>query len=62
MAHKFRFIITDTFAGVIKGTDDEKRAHEFAECEEFFVYDTQEGVWLSMLAGRVEIQDVEKPD
>ena len=62
MAHKFRFIITDTFDGVIKGTDDEKRAHEFAECEEFFVYDTQEGVWLSMDGERVEIQDAEKPD
>lgn len=42
----FRYIITDTFDGCLKGTDDAKIAEEFAVCEDYFVYDTQEAVWL----------------
>lgn len=41
-----RYIIFDTFNGSVKQTDDSSKAHEFSACEEYFVVDTQLGLWL----------------
>lgn len=43
---KFRYIVTDVTDGCIKGTDTRSDALNLAECEDFFVYDTEEGLWL----------------
>ena len=43
---KFRYYITNLLEGNIEGTDDGKVAEELAECEEFFVVDTNTGEWL----------------
>lgn len=53
---KFRFYVTDTFDGCIKGTDDESVAKDYAQSEDFFVLDTQTGKWLSV-EGSVEIKE-----
>lgn len=62
MAHKYRYIITDPYDGAVRGTDDDKAAHEFAECEDYFVYDTVDGVWLSTDGERLEIQPIKVSD
>ena len=54
---KFRYYITDTFNGAIKGTNDEKKASEFAACQEFFVLDTLTGIWITD-EGPQEIEEV----
>lgn len=43
----FRYIITDTFDGVLKGTNDRAIATEFAICEDYFVYDSETGNWMT---------------
>jgi len=42
----FRYIITNLFDGCIQGTNDLKTAHDCAVCEEFYVYDTVDCVWI----------------
>lgn len=44
---KFRFIITDTFDGVLLGTNDMEKACDAATSVDFFVYDTEKDVWLT---------------
>ena len=44
---KFRYIITDLFDGALKGTNDDQVAKDYSNCEDFFVYDSKEGSWLS---------------
>ena len=41
MSNQFRFVITDLFSGTIKGTNNAKKAYAYAQCDEWFVYDTQ---------------------
>jgi predicted Fe-Mo cluster-binding NifX family protein len=57
---KFRFYITDTYDGCIKGTNDPEAARAFAECEDFFVVDTETGRWLVSAQDDVEIEDAHK--
>lgn len=46
MAKGFRYIITDLYDGSIKGTNDIQKAHDCATCEDFYVYDTVDCVWI----------------
>jgi hypothetical protein len=42
----FRFVIANTFDGCVQGTNYEALAKELAICEEYFVVDTQTGLWM----------------
>lgn len=44
---KFRFYITDLFDGRIVGTDSADQAQMLANCEDYFVVDTETGEWLT---------------
>lgn len=55
---KFRFIITDTLDGCLKGTNDEEAAQNLARSEDFFVYDSQEGVWIDSALEMQELKEV----
>ena len=46
---KFRFYITDLVDGDIKGTNDEELARQYAYSEDFFIVDTETGMWLSIV-------------
>ncbi len=54
----FRFYITDLNEGLIRGTDDEKMAKEFAECEDYFVVDTENNLWLQVGNKSNEIEEM----
>lgn len=54
---KFRFYITDLFDGVINGTNDENTASEYAVSSDFFVVDSELGVWLTE-DGKEEVNEV----
>ena len=41
---KFRYYITDTFDGIVKGTNDQEKAMQYAACPDFFVVDTETGL------------------
>ena len=56
---KFRFYITSLFSGSIEGTDDIQAANDCAGCEDFFVVDSEAGMWITC-GGHVEIQDINK--
>lgn len=43
---KFRYYITDTFRGLVVGTNSEEVAKDFTACDEYFVVDSETGVWL----------------
>ena len=43
---KFRFYITSTMDGNITGTNDEEQAKAYAESEDNFVVDADNGQWL----------------
>lgn len=55
---KFRYYITDLFDGVIKGTDNKDTALSYAQCVDFFVVDTETGLWLCEANETVEIKEV----
>ena len=55
---KFRFIIIDVISGDIKGTNVKERAVDCARSEDFFVYDTEEGVWILSDGDIVEIEEI----
>lgn len=52
----FRFYITDLHQGQINGTNSEEDAQSYAESEDYFVVDTNDGTWLLPGAERVKIQ------
>lgn len=52
----FRYYITDSFNGRIEGTNDTESAEELAECEEYFIVDTDTGEWLCAGGERVQIK------
>lgn len=55
---KFKYIIVDTFDAKVKGTNDEKVAKNFAECEDYYVIDVEKnavmiddgnsGLWIDI--------------
>jgi hypothetical protein len=44
---KYRYIIWDSFDGSFKGTNDTQVAEEYSEANDFSVYDSERGMWLS---------------
>lgn len=54
---KFRYYITDTFSGTIRGTNDSAVARELAECEDYFVVDADSGEWLVPDSAREEVKE-----
>ena len=54
----FRYYITDTLNGCIKGTDDDHVALDLSQSEDFFVVDTKTGEWLTVGPGREQIGDI----
>ena len=60
----FRFYITDLYNGAIRGTNDAELAREYSLTDDFFVADTEEGLWLTTTGDESieEIEMLEKPD
>ncbi len=56
---KFRYYITNTYSGMVEGTNSEDRAEEIAGCEDYFVVDSQTGEWLHSDGHRVPVKEVE---
>ena len=60
----FRFYITDPYDGALRGTNDEELAREYSLNADFFVADTEEGLWLTPTGDETieEIERLEEPD
>lgn len=43
---KFKYYITDTGQGVVRGTNDEQIAEDLAESEECYVVDVTDNLWV----------------
>jgi len=54
---KFRYYITDLHQGLIRGTNDEENACNFAGCEDYFVVDSDTGEWLTADGAREPIKE-----
>ena len=54
---KFRYYITDINNGIVSGTDDSDLAHDLSLSEDFFVVDSESGMWLSANGDHVYIQE-----
>lgn len=54
----FRFYITDTNEGSIRGTNNEELAEEIAESEDYFVVDTKMGEWIVAEGEREKVQEI----
>lgn len=54
---KYRYYITDTYDGCVKGTDDEEVATGFAESEDYFVVDAERGEWLTSNGERTPVPE-----
>ena len=52
---KFRYYITDLYDGAIRGTNSTDVANDYSMCEDFYVLDTETGLWLQDRNG-VEIK------
>ena len=55
---KYRYYITDLIEGVVVGTNSRPIADNFAESDDYFVVDAQNGLWLQSDED-VEINDAE---
>lgn len=58
----FRFIISDPFYGGLTGTDSEEVAKNYATSEDFFVYDSAQGMQLETNGDLTPIPEATKPD
>jgi hypothetical protein len=56
---KFRFYVTDLTNGSVSGTDDPDLAADVSLSEDFFVVDSESGMWLSANGDQVDIQEFE---
>lgn len=54
---KFRFYVTDLNNGSVSGTDDPDLAADISLSEDFFVVDSESGMWLSANGDQVYIQE-----
>jgi hypothetical protein len=54
---KFKYYITNLFDGCVQGTDDDDVAADLAECEEYFVVDSEAGEWLAVGGERRDITE-----
>lgn len=52
---KFRFYITDLFAGAVVGTDDKEEAENISASEDHFVVDSETGEWVTS-SGRTAVK------
>lgn len=57
---KFRFIITDLGMGYLRGTNDEEVAQSCAECEDFYVFDSQSEKWIACGVNGLEEVEIEE--
>lgn len=57
---KFRYYITDTMNGMVQGTDSQTVARDFANSEDYFVVDSDTGLWLNASGEEFDVQDVEQ--
>lgn len=57
---KFRYLITDTFEGLIIGTNDLITAQQYALSTDFFVADTLTGQWFMEDGELVDIGEAQK--
>ena len=53
----FTYYITNTFNGEIEGTNDDSKAEELSQCEEYFVVDSRTGERLCANGERVSIEE-----
>jgi hypothetical protein len=44
---KFRYYITDLFEGEVVGTEDRELAKSLSKSEDYFVLDSEKGVWFN---------------
>lgn len=56
---KFRYYITDLFNGCIVGTNNTQDALDMSACEDYFVVDTETGMWLTS-GGEEEVQQLRR--
>ncbi len=55
---KFRFYITSLMNGAILGTDSETTARDYAVSEDYFVVDTETGLWLAVDGHDMEVLEI----
>lgn len=55
---KFRYYITDLFDSVVRGTNSENAAKEYSQLDEYFVVDTERGVWITSPISEEEITEI----
>ena len=55
----FRYYITDTFDGNVKGTNDDAVAAHYAQTPEYFVVDSERSVWLAEDGEAYAIEEIE---
>ena len=60
----FRFYITDLYDGAIRGTNDAELAREYSLNDDFFVADTEKGLWLTPTGDEPieELKRLEEPN
>ena len=56
---KFRYYITDTSSGELKGSNTKETAESYAESEDYFVVDTLTGQWLLPGGGTTDVNEIE---
>lgn len=54
---KFRYYITDLGKGVIEGSNDPALIADLCLCEDYFIVDTETGLWINT-SGSDEIVEV----
>lgn len=55
---KFRYYITDSENGIVKGTDYESLAQKFAASYDYFVVDSETGEWLQPNGLRFPVKEI----
>lgn len=56
---KYRYYITDLFEGCVKGTNSDEMAAYYAQCEDYFVVDSETGEWVQLDGERSPVQPAE---
>lgn len=55
---KFRYYITDTLDGSIKGTSIKEVAKTYSESEDFFVVDSETGEWFTADEDTLDVEEI----
>lgn len=56
---KFRYYITNLHAGEIQGTNEAHVANTHAASSDYFVLDSENGLWITEFGEMLEVQEVE---